>query len=185
MSDAFCMFVTLQEGCWSTESSELSSVQDSPPSSIDLDSFLGPESASTVLSVLPTFKIVGDNIDKEIKPRNMRSDYQARSLHYFHLYALRDRVNLDNCEDQPSAPVMSNIDLDLLFPCESDERTLRKNMGIIVARILKKHIPFFAKYGKGIERHIRHTFTEEMSKKSAVVSVIYYGCYLTVHLLYM
>ena len=44
-------------------------------------------------------------------------------------------------------------------------------MTISVARILKRHIPFFAEYGKGIERHISHRFTEEMSQKSTVISI--------------
>ena len=33
-----------------------------------------------------TYKVVGDNIDKEVRPRQMRSDHQTRSLHYFHIY---------------------------------------------------------------------------------------------------
>ena len=59
--------------------------------------------------VLPTYKLVGDNIDKKVVPREMRSDYQARSLHYFHTYAVRDRVNLTDVSDQ--AP---HIDLSFL-----------------------------------------------------------------------
>ena len=140
----------------------------SPSSSIDPDTFLGPE--FTPLSLLPTFKIVGDNIiDKEVKPRNMRSDYQAWSLHYFHLYAVKDRIDLSKCEDQPSAPDVSSIDLQMFLPSDSDDTTLYRNMGILIVRILMKHIPFFTTYGKGIEQHIRHQFTEEMSQKSTVV----------------
>ena len=154
-----------------TESSELSSISsmesNSPSSSIDPDTFLGPE--FTPQSLLPTFKIVGDNIDKEVKPRNMRSDYQARSLHYFHLYAVKDRIDLSKCEDQPSAPDVSSIDLQMFLPSDSDDTTLRRNMGMLIARVLMKHIPFFTTYGKGIEQHIRHQFTEEMSQKSTVV----------------
>ena len=87
--------------------SSVSSQTNSPLSSIDPDVFLGPEFSSTT-PLLPTFKIVGDNIDKEVRPKNMRSDYQARSLHYFHSYAVKDRVNLDNFEDQhqTSAPLI-------------------------------------------------------------------------------
>ena len=39
------------------------------------------------------FNLVGDNVDKKVKPRHMRSDNQSKDLHYFHLYALRDRVD--------------------------------------------------------------------------------------------
>ena len=44
-------------------------------------------------------KIVGDNIDKNVKPRFMRSDHQGKSLHYFHCYAVQDRFDLSMPED--------------------------------------------------------------------------------------
>ena len=45
------------------------------------------------------FKIVGDNIDKMIKLRYMRCDRQNQSLHYFHMYAVWDRIDLsDSCD---------------------------------------------------------------------------------------
>ena len=164
--------VVLQERSEGLEDiSSVSSQANSTSSSIDPDTFLGPEFSSTT-PLLPTFKIVGDNIDKEVKPRNMRSDYQAWSLHYFHFYAVKDRVNLDNCEDKPSAPDISSVDLEVLLPSDNDESTIRRNMGIFIACTLKKHIPFFPEYGKGVERHIRHRFTEEMSQESIVVSTL-------------
>ena len=36
------------------------------------------------------FKIVGDNLDKNIHPSFSRSDNATRSLHYFHYYAVLD-----------------------------------------------------------------------------------------------
>lgn len=38
-----------------------------------------------------SFKIVGDNIDKNVQPRFMRVDASTRSLHYFHAYAVKDK----------------------------------------------------------------------------------------------
>ena len=52
--------------------------------------------------MLPTwdgFKLVGDNIDKNIRPSEQRIDRQTRSLHYFHSFAVRDRVNFSNTSD--------------------------------------------------------------------------------------
>lgn len=67
-------YLNSQNECMTTESS-ITSVEDSSSLSIDPDTFLGPEVSMPV----------GDNIDKEVKLRDMRSDYQALSLHYFHL----------------------------------------------------------------------------------------------------
>ena len=138
-------------------------------SSIDLETFLGPNMPKPT-GTLTTFKIVGDNIDKEIKPRHMRSDYQARSLHYFHSYAVRDRLNLDSYDDSPSAPDPSLVNLELLLPSPDDNREIRHNMAILIARVLKKHMPFFSTYGNGLEGHITHEFSEGMGQRSEVVS---------------
>ena len=43
-----------------------------------------------------TFKLVGDNIDKNINPQDVRLDSQTVSLHYFHSYAVRDRIDMSN-----------------------------------------------------------------------------------------
>lgn len=40
------------------------------------------------------FELVGDNLNKNIKPRDMQSDHQTESLHFFNTLAVRDRVNL-------------------------------------------------------------------------------------------
>ena len=135
--------------------------------SIDVDDFLGPAVSS---SPSFTFKIVGDNIDKEVKPRDMRSDYQAHSLHYFHSYAVHDRVNMDRFDDTVCAPDMSAVSLELLLPSKQDIADIFCNMSILIARILKKYMPFFKQFGNGVERHIMHQYSEEMSRKSSVVS---------------
>ena len=113
------------------------------------------------------FKIVGDNIDKNIKPRDMRED---RSLHYFHVYGIRDRIDLTAYGDQQPSPEIGSISTETLLPSSHDESAILTNYSILFARVLKKHMPFFKKFGVGLERHIRHKYYEEMSLKSDVVS---------------
>ena len=42
------------------------------------------------------FKLVGDNLDKTIKPRDMCVDHLPQSLHYFNVYAVSDRVDFSS-----------------------------------------------------------------------------------------
>lgn len=119
---------------------------------------------------ISTYKLVGDNIDKTVRPRHMRSDNQVRSLHYFHLYGVRDRIDLSDFEDKPSCLSAEDIDVTTVLPTTKDEATLKGLFGIHVARVLKKHMPFFSTFGKHLERHIEHEYTSEMSQKSEVVS---------------
>ena len=65
---------------------------------------------------LPTYKLVGDNIDKVVKPRHMRIDSQSRSLHYFHFYAVKDRIDFSHLDDQPAAVNLDDIDVSTLLP---------------------------------------------------------------------
>ena len=46
------------------------------------------------------FKLIGDNLDKCIKPCEMREDQQNRMLHCFQLYAVKDRLNLTSFSDK-------------------------------------------------------------------------------------
>ena len=47
------------------------------------------------------FKIVGDNFDKNFSQTYQRIDYQTVSRHYFHMYAVKDRVDLSELSDIP------------------------------------------------------------------------------------
>ena len=54
-----------------------------------------PSCTQVVPSSTYTFKLCGDNIDKTVKARYMNSDEGFnRSLHYFHSYAVLDRIYL-------------------------------------------------------------------------------------------
>lgn len=96
-------------------------------------SFSDSEDASTDSSVysdfpasphnIPSYKLVGDNIDKEVKPREMRSDHQTR---YFHAYAVRDRIDLSNVSDVKVTPDIDSINITDLLPNASDDEELKK-----------------------------------------------------------
>ena len=73
---------------------------------------------------LPTFKLVGDNLDKSVRPRDMRIDCQTQALHCFHMYAVRDRINLAEFRDNPSLPDVSLSDLKKILPTTRDQEML-------------------------------------------------------------
>ena len=146
------------------------SPDDSSSTDISLTDIFGRDvSFAPTLTSLPTLKFVGDNLDKEVKPSDMREDNQTQSLHYFHVYGVRDRIDLTNHDDQQPTPDISSICIDKLLPSKEDESALCANFCILISRVLKKHMPFFKEFGSGLERHIRHEYYEEMSSKSNVV----------------
>ena len=64
---------------------------------------------SKVMRNRHTYKLIGDNIDKTVKPRDMRIGSQTQSLHYFHTYAHKNRIDVSHMEDQPSLPSLERI----------------------------------------------------------------------------
>lgn len=92
-----------------------------------------------------TFKLCGDNVDKTVKRRYMRADKGNLSLHYFHSYAVLDRINvsglsnkaLPGCLPEPKEIAAS------LLPSSSDDSTLKRNFATLVSRVLATHFKFF------------------------------------------
>jgi L1 cell adhesion molecule like protein len=119
------------------------------------------------------FKIVGDNLDKTVKPRHMRSDHQNVSLHYFHSIAVTDRIDFSNLPDTPPAkptPSLKSVSQSLL-PTSTDNQILRKNFTVHISRILAQNMPFISHtFSDVIDWHISHQYSKEMARKSEVVS---------------
>lgn len=82
-------------------------------------------------------------------------------------------MDLSDFSSEVMMPDIDSIQLDNFLPSSQDERILRANFGVLVGRVLMKHIPFFDKFGNGLERHIMHEYSEEMSRKSEVVGKLY------------
>ena len=118
------------------------------------------------------YKMVFDNIDKNIKPRDMRADAQTISLHYVQIYSVRSRINFSSLSTTPKCAhgEVNNVMFDIL-PSEDDYKQLQHNFAVHVARILTDHLTFFKHDFKGIvPKHLLHQYSEEMSNKSDVVS---------------
>lgn len=122
------------------------------------------------ISLNTGYKIVFDNIDKNVKPRFMRSEHQTRSLHYVQSYAVKDRVNFSSF----SSEVRTEVNVFDVIPDCNDLEMLKSNFKILVSRLIVKHMPFFSTDYKGIpQRHIPHKYSKEMSSKSEVVSFMH------------
>jgi len=55
------------------------------------------------------FKLVGDNVDKDVKPRHICINHQTKSLNYFNALAIQDRTPTFHLpEDHTSTPSLGN-----------------------------------------------------------------------------
>lgn len=121
----------------------------SETSSVDVDEFLGHADCPSPKH--KTFKIVGDNIDKNMRPRDMITDHQVRSLHYFHSYTVCDRLDLSDTSKEVPVPDVPSLNVQNLLPTSSDESCMTENFSILIARTLVKYVPYFEKLGPCLE----------------------------------
>ena len=92
------------------------------------------------LSINAGYKIVFDNIDKNVKLRYMCSDCQTYSLHCVHGYGVEDRTDFSECLDV--APQEVNA-FDVI-PTEEDYKSLKNDFSVLVSRAIVKFLPFFS-----------------------------------------
>ena len=119
------------------------------------------------------YRICGDNIDKTIRTRYMCLDKRNASLHYFHSFAVHNRIDFPMLSDAPVDKTTLQCEemAVSILPSTSDDQVLCSNLAILISRVLVDHMKFFQlMFEDVVERHIKHQFYKEMSSKSIVVS---------------
>ena len=112
---------------------------------------------------------MGDNLDKTIKPRGMRLSRQNTLLHYFNVYAVKDRIDFQHLNSNATMINFEEIDLNTFMPSDEDHDTLAKNLSILMSRILVDNVSEMEHLSSVVVRHIDHKYEKDMSQKSQVV----------------
>ncbi len=104
-------------------------------------------------------------IDKGVKQRYMRVGVKR-----FHAYAVSDRIDFSNLSEQviPTSQICPDRIATSLLPSVEDDLAIRRNICTLMSRVLCDNVTFFK--ASFVDRHIKHDFYDQMSKKSDVVS---------------
>ena len=120
------------------------------------------------------FKLVGDNLDISVIARYLRAEKHCnQSMHFFHSYAVLDRIAMGNLSiELPATCNPRPLDMALsLLPTEENDSNILSNFATLISRVLVTHIPFFQfAFSDVVVWHIHHKHYKEMSSKSKVVS---------------
>ena len=100
----------------------------------------------------------------------MRVDHQTKSFHYFHSYAVHDRIDLSEYSNGIPDIDVESLPLTTFLPSLNDCKKLRENYIISVSRVLVKHLAFLAPFKGCVPQHIEHIHSKELTKKSDAVS---------------
>ena len=112
---------------------------------------------------------MGDNWDLEVKARYLTKSQNKKCLHYFHGYAVKDRVvarGLDNSRPQKR---IGKIEMQEFLPTPEVQEAIVADLVNIILRVLVKYLTPYSTFKKAVIYHILHPHSKEMVEKSEVV----------------
>ena len=121
---------------------------------------------------LPTDRavvIIGDNWDKNIKPRDMRMNNQVKSLHLFHSVATVSRIETLHLDDKQSIGNVNDIPISCFLPSIEDCKAICDNYVVLAARVITENFEHFFQYRDCVPKHIHHEYLAKMSEKTTMV----------------
>ena len=80
------------------------------------------------------FKIIGDNIYKNVRPTYQRLDHQTESFHHFHAMAVQDRVDLTTSTSQCSETHVQDVNHEQLVLNSDNLSRLKHDFQVLLPR---------------------------------------------------
>ena len=114
------------------------------------------------------FKFWGDNVDKQQRVRDLRSDHQGEMLHMFSLIVGKSRTPALELSFTGHLSQLTGVSAKYFLPTNSDIAAVKSNLIVLVGRILTEYFPSLAPFSKVVPKHILHRYSAQMSKKSEV-----------------
>ena len=116
--------------------------------------------------------MIFDNLNGTKKARDQTSEHQNTHYDVVQAIATNDRVNCEKMTNVlPQNDVMSVPDEKWLMSIEEHKKYIKYPAKTIITRIICKHMNFFkTNFQNYVIIHIQHEYTDEMGKKSKIVS---------------
>lgn len=127
--------------------------------------------SSTAMSHHPGYRLVGDNVDIMIRPRQSSISNASRDLHYFNVMAVKNRISGNNLSSHKSNEQVKPVDCSLLLPSIEDHQRLLSNWIVLVGKVISKYVPALRWMRLYLPEHIKHEYSSITKKKSDIVSI--------------
>ena len=115
-------------------------------------------------------RIVGDNWDLEVKARCQTKSQNNKSLHYFHAYAVKDRVIPKGLSNQRPQKGIDEVEMQEILPTAEVQESILSDLCYIIPRVIAEYLLPYKTFRKAVHYHIPHAHSQEMTEKSEVVS---------------
>ena len=114
-------------------------------------------------------RIVGDNVDLEQAARIQSKRTTNKSLHWFQIYAVKDRVACSQSLSDKPQKSLSDLHMKDFLPTAEVHSQLIEDFAVLIQRIVVQYLPAYHMFAKAVTYHIPHGHTAEMEEKSEVV----------------
>lgn len=114
-------------------------------------------------------KFCGDNVDKKVGVRDVRSDHQGAMIHMYSILAGRSRTPANHLSRSGCVASLMSLPAPSFLPTSDDIQAVKSNLVMLVSMILTKYIHGLSPLSKVVPKHILHKYSKEMSSKSEVI----------------
>ena len=114
---------------------------------------------------------MGDNWDMEVKARCQTKSDNNKSLHYFHAYAVKDRVVSEGLESTRPQKSIDEVEMQEILPTAEVQESIISDLAHMIPRVIVQYLSPYKSFRKAVQYHIPHPHSQEMAGKSEVVSL--------------
>ena len=114
---------------------------------------------------------MGDNWDMEVKARCQTKSDNNKSLHYFHAYAVKDRVVSEGLESTRPQKGIDEVEMQEILPTAEVQEYIISDLAHMIPRVIVQYLSPYKLFRKAVQYHIPHPHSQEMAGKSEVVSL--------------
>lgn len=115
------------------------------------------------------FKFWGDNVNKQQKVRDYRSDHHGQMLNMYSINVGRTRTPAPELQHSGHLSQLKEVPVESFLPERKDVVAVKNNLVVLISRILTQYFPALGFLAKVVPKHILHRYSKEMSTKSEVV----------------
>ena len=92
-----------------------------------------------------------------------------KSLHWFQIYAVKDRVTCDDSLSEGPQKSLADLQMKEFQPTADVHSCLINDLTLLIPRIVIQYLPAYQPFIKAVKFHIPHAHSTEMANKSEVV----------------
>ena len=113
-------------------------------------------------------KFVGDNVDKKVGVRDLRSDHRGEMVHVYSMLVVKCRVPSTGLAMTGCMGDLTSCSSSSFLPTKDELQAIRGNLVILVSRVLCKYMRGLKTLSPAVPNHILHKNSKEMALKSDV-----------------